>query len=952
SATDTTLTSRSGNVLLNGGIDAGKDLVANAAKGYIRFNEDTQAGKDIVATAGKDIIVNATLTANDAFNATATGSVTETPAGAVVAQSVKTVTGGSVDLDSDGNQFDSFTAQGINGASIDGDILVKAQADTLDAAVNATVQGNVELENSREGGSLALHGTMRANGSETRGKDGHVTLTASKDISSDSSITARSNIRFTSDSGNITVGKDTKDEIVSDTSGHIIAQTGGGDITLKGRVHAIDGDIQAVVSGDGNISFGGNLDALHDINATVTGAGNISFGGDVDANHEIFAKTSLGNIEFKASGLDQGDGTQIAGGQINVETEDGNINVAGQVLSYKGRTTMTANDKGPADETHGNITFEAGSTLTSAAEINLTANDGDIVLLGNNNQDEASVVSDANITMTTDGSGDITVDGKLQSLYGSISMETENGDIQVHGDIDAAQSFDATVFNTYDTSSPEKNNIEIWGTIDAGDVLLAIGDDNFDAKGNITVHQGAVQAGMAGEECSGNVMALIFGSGNIGFDGDVQAKSNVIATVIGSGNIAVSGDVDAVEGSIATSVVGSGNITFSHDVAAGKDALATVTNGQITVGEDISAGGNVLLTASESGSIDVGKTVTSLAGDVTISTASGDIEVGDGGDQVDMVHAKQKVTLSTGHGEVKVYGKTSTETGDISVTAKSDEADYDPDHGNIIIDHHGAIASGQSAALDATNGDIHVTGNISAKENLTTTTYGLGDVFFEHNVDVKGKVTAKTENGSIQVGENVVAVGDVQLEATKSGSITVGKAVTSSGGSVAIKTASGDITVGDGGKDVDMVHAQQDVTLSTGLGKVTVSGQTSTTAGDITVSAKSDATDYDPINGNIIFDHHGEVESGRNVTLDTTNGDIHVTDDIQAALDLTAAAHGLGSVYFDRDVNTQGKVTAETAEGNIQVGHSVTAEGDVTLAVTGQGSIDVGRAVTSTGGSV
>ena len=65
--------------------------------------------------------------------------------------------------------------------------------------------------------------------------------------------------------------------------------------------------------------------------------------------------------------------------------------------------------------------------------------------------------------------------------------------------------------------------------------------------------------------------------------------------------------------------------------------------------------------------------------------------------------------------------------------------------------------------------------------------------------------------------------------------------------------------------------------------------------------------------------------------LQGTNGDIHVTDEIKAALNLDVKTTSQGNIYFDRAVDSAGNVSAETDTGNITASR-VNAAGNVSLA--------------------
>ncbi|MBO4789598.1 MAG: hypothetical protein J5492_01140, partial [Oxalobacter sp.] len=262
----TTLTSDYGDVVLDGGVKAGTALVAKA-KGNVAFNAATQSGNTITAQAGKDITINAALTAGESLTALAQGEVLETAAGSINTQAVTTTTGGSVVLENTDNRFAEFTANGIKGADINGSLLVKASGGAdLSAAVNAHVNGDVELTNLADG-ELVVSTPIQTKA--TGDASGHVFLDANGGITTGGQVLADGDIQMTSKNNYI----ENKDSLVS-----------GGDIVLDAAtgIQSMDG-ISAegtitMKSAEGGISAYGNVKAVGDIDITVAGDGDISLG--------------------------------------------------------------------------------------------------------------------------------------------------------------------------------------------------------------------------------------------------------------------------------------------------------------------------------------------------------------------------------------------------------------------------------------------------------------------------------------------------------------------------------------------------------------------------------------------------------------------------------------------------------------------------------------------------
>ena len=134
---------------------------------------------------------------------------------------------------------------------------------------------------------------------------------------------------------------------------------------------------------------------------------------------------------------------------------------------------------------------------------------------------------------------------------------------------------------------------------------------------------------------------------------------------------------------------------------------------------------------------------------------------------------------------------------------------------------------------------------------------------------------------------------------------------------------------------------------------------TSATKGSVTLRAASDAYQAGEAGHNIIIEQDGKIEAGRDATLETKNGDIHVTDRIVAGHSISAITHGQGDIFLRRDVDaskdlnekdTDGSVILRADKGNISVVDPVTQQiykitaGDFIDAFTGDGNITIGEA--------
>ncbi|MBO4789597.1 MAG: hypothetical protein J5492_01135, partial [Oxalobacter sp.] len=469
-------------------------------------------------------------------------------------------------------------------------------------------------------------------------------------------------------------------------------QTGSGDITLSGRVNAHE-DIEAAVAGKGDINFDGEVYSDSQINARVGGEGNIEF--QLDA---------------------------YAAGDLNVQTADGDI------LFY-------------GDSTSGAVVTALASRGNVMVEGNVEATSGDITLMV---KDSAQGVADGNILVAK---------GQLTAGNGSIHLVTQNGDILTGEgiDISAAEDIEIIAKGTDVVTGADGRveetgvSIDLDGKLTAGrDLTVYVGGLDIYAKGTIDV-KGDVTAGHHIETAvfgdgdirytgtvqakEGDVVTFVSGSGNIYYNGDIDAGEDVIDGIGRDGNITVEGNVRANGGQIWANTFGEGSMTFNgDDVSADKDVVVLATIGDISVKQAITADqGDVFLTTMK-GNVAVGEDIyaglsntdpDSDRGNVAIIISEqGDISVGDD------IHAKNDIDLYTADGTISIVGNTESEHGDISISAASNRYDKDT-AGAIVINSGSAITAKEGDVnLDATNGDIHVT------EEITAGSAGLADKNF------------------------------------------------------------------------------------------------------------------------------------------------------------------------------------------------------------------------------
>ena len=738
---------------------------------------------------------------------------------------------------------------------------------------------------------------------------------------------------------------------------------------MNSETGTIDID-QAVTSQAGNVS--------------ATAKKNLTIGADVVAKNNVALLSKNAAISVNDSVTSQ-EGDITATAKENITIGAGITASAGNVKAIAG---TGATDGTGATATNGNIEVSGDITVGANKDVLLETKQGDIYV-GTFTDDGQTVSANGSIgaadgntagtvTIKT-GAGTIDILKSIAST--NIDVENGNGDIVIGIDQPSAETVTAKENISMVT---KQGQIEIYGktSTDDGDITMKAAADSY----NTANPESAFIIGQYGQVASGRDITLEGRNGDIHITDDITAKRNVNATVKDKGSLYFDNNL-SVDGDI-TSNVDEGNIEVGADITVGanKDVLLETKQGDIYVGtftddgQTVSANGSIgaadgntagtVTIKTGAGTIDILKSIAST--NIDVENGNGDIVIGIDQPSAETVTAKENISMVTKQGQIEIYGKTSTDDGDITMKAAADSYNTANPESAFIIGQYGQVASGRDITLEGRSGDIHITDEITAKQNFNAVIGDKGSLYFDENLRTAGAVTAnvaegnieigaavtsdkggvslQTSAGKIDVGAAVTAKKDISLE-NGSGNINVDKEVKSELGAISVTTGNGNIHIGDNGTDVETVTAAGDVTLATELGKIEVSGKTSSKNGDVTLSAKSDGYKPGADGMNIIINHNGRVEAGNSVHLNGGEGDLHISDRVSSGEDLTAKVEGQGSLSFDTDIDVEGTVALETTNGNIDVGHDVTAGESVQLQ-TGTGDISIGHKVTAKTGNI
>ena len=181
---------------------------------------------------------------------------------------------------------------------------------------------------------------------------------------------------------------------------------------------------------------------------------------------------------------------------------------------------------------------------------------------------------------------------------------------------------------------------------------------------------------------------------------------------------------------------------------------------------------------------------------------------------------------------------------------------------------------------------------------------GSGNILIGKDITAEKDIDISTKQGNVIAGNNVAtAAGNVNLAAGL-GNITIGKAVRAEKGNIGVEVGTGNVTIGDNSPDVETVTARENINIDVDVGKIYIYGKTSTQTGDISMTAGN--SQYKSGELSFVIEQNGQIESGRDVLLNGRNGDLHVTDRINAKRDLNAKIRSDGGIYFEKEAVVSG----------------------------------------------
>lgn len=995
-----------GKLTNTGDLQAGQDITLSAALDLTNTAASLQAGNNIDLSADKGALTNtASATATNGYinfwaaNAVINGndgSDGSTPKAAnltagkfvsLISDTDAVTNYGDVDA-----QAGDITINGLTGISSTGaltaaeDIILTADEGALtsygdlSSASGNIVLGalnNVEVVASlikANNGSVAINsdaGNLEINKDATTGiiNAQDVFLTAAKDITNNSNITARGSHYTTQiEEWDAEQGKLVKKDKTVATSGAVNVLAGG-KLTNKGSItstldstaadYVLAGDItldaEAELTNEGALtaelgdislaSVGGGLTNSGDIAATKgnaslnAGVGALANNAKISAGQDIYMK-SLSTITNTNSGeLDAG--RDVILDAVGALTNNKAVK-AGRNITFDTTAAIANTGSLTAD---GNILLDGFMGVTNKNNT-LKSNKGSVTLISDNAAilNESAISAKEDIALTAGNT--LTNSGDITSTAGEIELTAQAGTLKNSGKLEAKDDI---------TLTAEKADLSNTGVIASkGNVLLKAAttltnEKSLTADGSLTLIAGGNVANsgvlvsnasdifvLAGGDITNTATANASAvNGDITFNGKNITQSGELTAGSTEGSITAMGDVSIIG---TGTLKNSGTITATANINLEGTELTNESTGTLNAGNDVSVNASEKLTnkAEITADYDVifnaGKTITNnaaiKAGDDLLFTAgeyinnAGKLDVQD---DIIFIAGKNITNSSTAaistKGNVQFIANENI-SNKSDITAESIKMDAGKNIGN-----EGNILKAQED-ITLTAGD-DVTNNASVTSEVGDITISGNKVEQKQAVDAKFgevKMTAKdtlTTDGSIKGLLGVKLTANNKL--TTKGSITAGWVVEDEQhqkifeyGDVHLESLQDTVDYEGDINGVNVtIAAAKDITLTGNNKKITATGTLDedaaltivSTGGSVTLK---DATSLDAANDltiiankDLINKASGDLTAGKDISLITVEGDIDNNGNIKAE-------HGNVLLYAEKGaVDNDAAITAK-----------------------------------------
>ncbi|WP_244143006.1 filamentous hemagglutinin N-terminal domain-containing protein [Burkholderia stagnalis] len=970
---DATLTNATGSLTSTGAIQAGRDLLIDAAQSVDLGKQQTTAQRDLTVRAGGDLTANGTVIGqrNGTLNA---GGTLGGAAAIAFGQAATLQSGGDARL-TGSLRGDTVQTQAGGSASLHDVQAVSAMSLSAaqDLATTGSVIGNATTT-LNAGRDVAVSGTVQS--SQT------LTLTAGRDVATTGALRTDQDLHVHA-GNNATIG-DLQAGSLLDVKSNGTA--GGGDVTLNGNATvaggtnvqaardivvngSLTGATQVALSAQRNVGVNGSgaVRAIGDLAVTaatgsITSAGTLNGAGALTAN-------AAQDVALTGATLFTGDAAVTAGRDVTV---GGTLAGRGGVRIDAGRDIALGGSTGFLKD----VQAQAGRNLSmtgSLAGTNVTLGSGQSMTLHDVQSSAALQAIAQNGTLTVDGTvtslstaqlksgSGTTVTGTLQSA-GRLDLTSGGnlgigGTVSVLSDAIVTSSGAATVNGVLQSAGPltltSGANTSIGGTVlSTGDVTLT------NAAGSLT-STGAIQAGrdllidaahaidLGTQQTTAQRDLTVRAGGDLTANGTVIGQRNgtlnaggtlggAAAIAFGQAATLQSGGDTRLTGSLRGDTVQTqaGGSASLHDVTAAATMSLTATQDLATTG-NVVAGARATLQAG--GNLRVGGAMQAV-GDIALTATGGSISTSApiAGNGAINMQAGTDILLNGAVGAAR--GMSLTAARDVSATQGLSVLANDL---RITAGNNAGLAdveAGGAFSVTARNGDATFNGTAAA---LGETTMNAGrDVVVRGALAGGGDGTSATHAPtSVQAGRDVqvtgMLAGGATLDVNAARDVTVGNAgQVQAAGDMTLAAAAGSVT-SQGTLAAERnaaLTASKDVSLT---GKTSVGGDASLTAGhDLTLGGSVVGKGGAVLNAGNDVAIGGSTVFANDVTAKAGN-DLAVTGALQGqAVSLSAArAVALKDVQSNAALTVNAKGGALTIDGTVNslAGGTLNAAGDLTL---------------------
>ncbi|MEK7915677.1 filamentous hemagglutinin N-terminal domain-containing protein [Burkholderia contaminans] len=973
STDDVTLTNAAGSLTSTGTIQAGRDLLIDAAHAVDLGKQQTIAQRDLTVRAGGDLTANGAVVSqrNGMLNA---GGTLGGAASIAFGQAATLQSGGDTRL-TGSLRGDTVQTQ-AGGSALLHDVQAVSSmslAATQDLATTGNLIGNATTT-LQAGRDLGVSGAVQS--SQT------LTLAAGRDVATTGALRTDQDLHV--HAGNNAAIGDMQVGTVLDVKSQGTA--GGGDVTLNGNAvvagvtnvqaardivvnGSLTGATQVALSAQRDIGVNGSgaVRAIGDLALTAT-TGSIASAGTLNGAGALTANAAQ-DVALTGTTVFTGDTTVTAGRDVTV---GGTLAGRGGARVDAGRDIALGGSAGFLKD----VQAQAGRNLSmtgSLAGTNVTLGSGQSMTLHDVQSSSALQANAQNGTLTVDGTvtslstaqlksgSDTTVTGTLQSA-GHLDL-TSGGNLGIGGTVSAlsdaavTSSGAASVNGLLQSAGPL--TLTSGANTSIGGAVLSTGDVTLKNAAGALTSTGTIQAGrdllidaahavdLGTQQTTAQRDLTVRAGGDLIANGTVIGQRNGVlnaggamggAAAIAFGQAATlqSGGDTRLTGSLRgdTVQIQAGGAASLHDVTAAATMSLTAAQDLATTGTVV-AGSTAALQAG--GNLGIGG-VMQAVGDIALTATSGSVSTSGpiaGNGAIDM-QAGTDILLNGTVGAAR--GMSLNAARDVSTTQALNVLANDL---RITAGNNAGVAdvqAGGALSVTARNGDAAFNGTAAALGE-TTVTAGR-DVVVRGTLAGGGDGTSATHAPtSVQAGRDVqvtgMLAGGATLGVNAARDVTIGNA-----GQV---QAAGDMTVAAGAGNVTSqgtLAAERNVVL-TAAADVSLTGKTSI-GGDAALTAGHDLT----LDGSVVGKGGATLNAGHDVAIggstvfanDVTakaDNDLAVTGALQGqAVSLSAARSiALKDVQSNAALTVNAKGGALTIDGTVNslAGGTLNAAGDLTV---------------------